>query len=160
MQSERDIFKYFDGTKDRFADPLVIHRKMFIDSEVDLDELNTLRNYTGDNEEMAKDAKQAQADFCAFIAEVFDVPQFQESDESESGTVGLMENELDALARSFLDFCNEVKKKLDQQRKSLQPSDSQDSNECPENSATKPCSDSICCEGSSTDSDQKSSTTE
>lgn len=94
-KENRDIYEYWDGEKDRTADPLVLWHNLFSDEEVDL---------ISDLQKAAEGQMEAHERISELVRKTFSVKPYEEG--------GLTRIELHALAQDFLlVYCEELKKK-------------------------------------------------
>ena len=92
---ERLIYKFFDGEKDRKADPLELHKRMMERSADLYRTINLARS-------QSKDARQGHDEMIKHIRYIFGVKPLGEG--------GLTEQECMDLLDHFTDFCDGVKK--------------------------------------------------
>lgn len=94
-RDKRDIYSYWDGEKDRTADPLVLWHNLFSDEEIDL---------IADLKKAAEGQLEAHNRISDLVRKTFGVKKFEDG--------GLTNIELHALAQDFLlVYCEELKKK-------------------------------------------------
>lgn len=119
----RDIFRYWDGKRYRYADPLVVWQKLWSDTTVDPNidfQLATGIDSDGNSVEYESDAERRVLEM---IRNLFGVRQWTESE------YGLTVRETFTLMWEFLRYINDLKKKHAPLRIPSQPSDSKSSEE-------------------------------
>lgn len=97
-RNKRDIFRYFDGVRNRSIDPLLAWQMMHT---------HPCCNYATDFPASDDGDFEAIARVQAMAREIFDIKAYSEN------TPGLTQNELNSLIASFLTFMARLKKKRD-----------------------------------------------
>lgn len=120
----RAIFRFWDGTRERCADPLVVHRALMAHPEFDWEKTPVLMDV--DDQRVASDAMRVTA---AGVRDAFGIPSL------ESG--GLTEAECVQVLILFNLFLDRVKKNIGSPPTSLPATESAFSG----TSTTKPASD-------------------
>lgn len=125
---ERLIYRYWNGSKEVGADPLVLYRALMGQSESDIKSDGALME-TGDAEALGR--------IVAAARKVFNVEEFHE----ENGEpVGLLESEVLQLLNDFASWTNETQKKMSLQTFSLPTAETSSADPSP----TKSTSDCGC----------------
>lgn len=121
--TEQEIFVYWDGERERRADPLVLWRKIWNHPECNLQpDYKMAANPTRqDGQPMfpREMVLAAEDRIFALIREVFDVKQFTEN------SPGLTVTKTEDLLVAFLEYMDELKKKRSPPQTPLPPTDSE-----------------------------------
>jgi len=111
--SEREIFKYHDGVRDRYGDPLAIARKLKTNQHGDIETLATL----------CDDFQEPEASqFIEVVRKAFGLPDWNDQDGS-----GLTDSEVVELFGKFADYIEGLKKNTSPGPISSPPTDSESS---------------------------------
>ena len=117
---DRTIFRYWDGAKQRSADPLVLYKRvMEIGPELSID-IKVANS-------VSKDAGKAYTSVVNKLRSIFEVTEYKE------GEGGLTEMEVSVLFDEFMVYCGQIKKKAKSSPTSLKET-SAVSNPSPEES--------------------------
>ncbi len=142
-EKERSIFKYFNGKKEVFGDPIAIHRRLLTCDNFDLagdfklvDALS--KPIAQKSPGFAKEGLQAFDRLVSACRKAFKLPAFDE----ETGE-GLVEEEIIQLFAEFGLFVDEIKKKQEPSVTSVSCTEQELPNGEVSQSTMKPSADSI-----------------
>lgn len=99
---DRRIFRYWDGSKERYVDPMVVLDRL-LKIEADFDSLAVKAEHEGD--------VKAILELMSACREALDIAPYAEDDEGNA--TGLLDGEVIEVFKEYQDFITDVKKNID-----------------------------------------------